>query len=89
MGISSGDFEKAPTTLLDDEAGGLSTARRSRVLRQKSTLEQAITAVRHRTVHSTDCLSNRGALAMIFKVAQAAENSWRGLDGQNQLPKNT
>ena len=27
------------------------------------------------------------ALAMIFKIAQAAEKSWRRLDGQNQLSK--
>ena len=24
---------------------------------------------------------------MIFKLAQAAEKTWRRLDGQNQLPK--
>ena len=24
---------------------------------------------------------------MIFKLAEAAEKSWRGLDGHNQLPK--
>jgi hypothetical protein len=33
------------------------------------------------------CLSNKTALAMIFKLAQATEKSWRRLDGQNQLPK--
>jgi hypothetical protein len=27
------------------------------------------------------------ALAMIFKLAQAAEKSWRRLRGRNQLPK--
>jgi len=26
-------------------------------------------------------------LAMIFKLAEAAERSWRRLDGPNQLPK--
>jgi hypothetical protein len=43
--------------------------------------------VRHRTVRSKGCLSNRTALAMIFKLAEAAEKSWRRLDGHNQLPK--
>jgi hypothetical protein len=43
--------------------------------------------VRHRTVRSKGCLSNKTALAMIFKLAQAAEKHWRRLDGQNQLPK--
>jgi hypothetical protein len=33
------------------------------------------------------CLSNKTALAMIFKLAEAAEKSWRRLDGHNQLPK--
>jgi putative transposase len=29
----------------------------------------------------------KSALAMIFKLAEAAEKSWRRLDGHNQLPK--
>ena len=33
------------------------------------------------------CLSNKTALAMVFKLAQAAEKHWRRLDGQSQLPK--
>jgi putative transposase len=32
-------------------------------------------------------LSNRTVLAMIFKLAEAAQKSWRRLDGHNQLPK--
>ena len=43
--------------------------------------------VRHRTVRSKGCLSNKTALAMIFKLAEAAEKSWRRLDGHSQLPK--
>jgi putative transposase len=39
------------------------------------------------TVRSKGCLSNKTALAMIFKLAEAAERSWRRLDGRNQLPK--
>jgi hypothetical protein len=42
--------------------------------------------VRHRTVRSKGCLSNKTALAMIFKLAEAAEKSWRRLDGHSQLP---
>ncbi len=42
---------------------------------------------RHRTVRSKGCLSNKTALALIFKLAEAAEKSWRRLDGHNQLPK--
>ena len=43
--------------------------------------------VEHRTVRSKGCLSNKTALAMVFKLAQAAQNSWRRLDGHNLLPK--
>jgi hypothetical protein len=43
--------------------------------------------VRHRTVPSKGCLSNKTAIAMIFKLAEAAEKSWRRFDGHNQLPK--
>ena len=43
--------------------------------------------MRHRTVRSKGCLSNKTALAMIFKLAEAAERSWRRLNGHNQLPK--
>jgi len=46
-----------------------------------------IESSRHRTVRSKGCLSNKTALAMIFKLAEAAEKSWRRLNGPNQLPK--
>jgi hypothetical protein len=38
-------------------------------------------------VGSKGCLSNKTALAMIFKLAEAAEKSWRRLDGHSELPK--
>jgi hypothetical protein len=38
-------------------------------------------------VRSKGCLSNKTALAMIFKLAEAAEKSWHRLNGHNQLPK--
>ena len=43
--------------------------------------------MRHRTIRSRGCLSNKTALAMIFKLAQAAEKSWHRLRGYDQLPK--
>src|SRR5438093_6156836 len=43
--------------------------------------------VRHRTIRSKGCLSNRTTLAMVFKLLDAAQKSWRRLDGTNQLPK--
>jgi putative transposase len=51
-------------------------------LRTTNVIESTFAFVRHRTVRSKGCLSNRTALAMIFKLAEAAENSWRRLDGQ-------
>ena len=56
-------------------------------LRTSNVIESAFATIRHRTVRSKGCLSNKTALAMIFKLAQAAEKSWRRLDGHNQLPK--
>jgi transposase-like protein len=56
-------------------------------LRTTNPIESTFATVRHRTVRSKGCLSNRTALAMTFKLAQAAEQSWRRLDGHNQLPK--
>ena len=50
-------------------------------------IESSFATVRHRTVRSKGCLSNKTALAMIFKLAESAEKSWRRLDGHNQLPK--
>jgi len=56
-------------------------------LRTTNVIESSFATVRHRTVRSKGCLSNKTALAMIFKLAEAAERSWRRLDGHNQLPK--
>ena len=56
-------------------------------LRTSNPVESTFATVRHRTVRSKGCLSNKTALAMVFKLAQAAEKHWRRLDGQNQLPK--
>ena len=56
-------------------------------LRTTNFIESVFATVRHRTVRAKGCLSNKTALAMIFKLAEAAERSWRRLDGHNQLPK--
>jgi putative transposase len=56
-------------------------------LRTTNVIESSFATVRHRTVRSKGCLSNKTALAMVFKLAEAAEKSWRRLDGHNQLPK--
>jgi transposase-like protein len=56
-------------------------------LRTTNPIESTFATVRHRTIRSRGCLSNKTALAMIFKLAQAAEKSWHRLRGHNQLPK--
>ena len=56
-------------------------------LRTTNPIESTFATVRHRTARSKGCLSNRTALAMVFKLVEAAQKSWRRLDGHNQLPK--
>jgi putative transposase len=41
----------------------------------------------YRTVRSRGCVSNKTALAMIFKLTQAAKKRWHRLRGNRQLPK--
>ena len=50
-------------------------------------IESTFATVRHRTIRSKGCLSNKTALAMVFKLVEGAQKSWRRLDGHNQLPK--
>src|SRR6185436_12209699 len=56
-------------------------------LRTSNPIESTFATVRHRTIRSKGCLSNKAALAMVFKLVDAAQKSWRRLDGHNQLPK--
>jgi transposase-like protein len=56
-------------------------------LRTTNPIESIFATVRHRTIRSRGCLSNKTALAMIFNLAQAAEKSWHRLRGHDQLPK--
>jgi Transposase, Mutator family len=42
-------------------------------LRTTNVIESSFATVRHRTVRSKGCLSNKTALAMIFKLAETAE----------------
>ena len=56
-------------------------------VRTTNPIESTFATIRHRTVRAKGCLSNKTALAMIFKLAEAAEKGWRRLDGHHQLPK--
>ena len=84
-------YEKAVECLIKDRNALLAfydfPAEHWKHLRTTNPIESSFATVRHRTVRSKGCLSNKTALAMIFKLAEAAEKSWRRLDGHNQLPK--
>jgi putative transposase len=84
-------YEKAVACLTKDRDALLTfydfPAEHWKHLRTTNVIESSFATIRHRTVRSKGCLSNRTALAMIFKLAEAAERSWRRLDGHNQLPK--
>jgi transposase-like protein len=56
-------------------------------LRTTNPIESTFATVRHRTIRSKGCLSNKTALAMVFKLVEAAQRSWRRLDGHALLPK--
>ena len=90
-GTWSPKYEKAVECLIKDRNALLAfydfPAEHWKHLRTTNPIESSFATVRHRTVRSKGCLSNKTALAMIFKLAEAAEKSWRRLDGHNQLPK--
>ena len=56
-------------------------------LRTTNPIESTFATVRHRTIRSKGCLSNRTALAMVFKLVEGAQKTWRRLDGHALLPK--
>ena len=84
-------YEKAVACLAKDREALLAfydfPAEHWKHLRTTNPIESTFATVRHRTVRSRGCLSNKTALAMIFKLAEAAEKTWRRLNGHNQLPK--
>src|SRR5262245_39359536 len=84
-------YDKAVECLIKDREALLSfydfPAEQWKHLRTTNVIESSFATIRHRTVRSKGCLSNKTALAMIFKLAETAEKSWRRLDGHNHLPK--
>src|SRR6266404_5766360 len=84
-------YDKAVACLVKDRESLLAfydfPAEHWKHLRTTNPIESSFATIRHRTVRAKGCLSNKTALAMIFKLAEAAEKSWRRLDGYNQLPK--
>ena len=84
-------YEKAVNCLTRDRDALLAfydfPAEHWKHLRTTNPIESSFATVRHRTIRSKGCLSNKTALAMVFKLVEAAQKSWRRLNGHNQLPK--
>src|SRR6202011_2772822 len=84
-------YDKAVACLVKDRESLLAfydfPAEHWKHLRTTNPIESTFATIRHRTVRSKNCLSNRTALAMVFKLLEGAQKSWRHLDGHNQLPK--
>src|SRR5512136_891294 len=84
-------YEKAAECLRKDREALLAfydfPAEHWKHLRTTNPIESTFATVRHRTIRAKGCLSNKTALAMVFKLVDAAQKSWRRLDGHNQLPK--
>jgi len=84
-------FEKAVECLRKDREALLVfyefPAEHWKHLRTTNPIESTFASVRHRTVRTKGCLSNQTALAMVFKLIEATQRTWRRLDGINQLPK--
>ena len=74
-------YDKAVECLIKDRDALLAfydfPAEHWKHLRTTNVIESSFATVRHRTVRSKGCLSNKTALAMIFKLAEAAERNWR------------
>src|SRR3979411_1232214 len=83
-------YDKAVECLIKDRDALLAfydfPAEHWKHLRTTNPIESTFATIRHRTVRAKGCLSNKTALAMVFKLAEAAEKSWRRLDGHHHLP---
>jgi putative transposase len=91
VGTYDAKYEKAVDCLTKDRDVLLAfydfPAEHWKHLRTTNPIESTFATVRHRTIRSKGCLSNKTALAMVFKLVEAAQKSWRRLRGYNQLPK--
>src|SRR5829696_2964528 len=84
-------YDKAVACLVKDREALLAfydfPAEHWKHLRTTNPIESTFATIRHRTVRTKGCRSKKTALALVFKLAQAAEKSWRRLDGHHHLPK--
>jgi len=84
-------YDKAAACLAKDKEALLAfydfPAEHWKHIRTANPIESTFATVRHRTTRAKGCLSHDTGMIMVFKMILTAQNSWRRLDGQNQLPK--
>src|SRR5260370_18072896 len=77
-------YDKAVACLIKDRDALLAfydfPAEHWKHLRTTNVIESSFATIRHRTVRSKGCLSKKTALELIFKLAEAAEKTWRRPD---------
>lgn len=56
-------------------------------IRSSNVIESSFATIRHRTDRTKGCLTRDRMLAMIYKLGQSAERSWRRLRGFEWLAK--
>jgi transposase-like protein len=82
-------YDKAAACLAKDRESLLAfydfPAEHWKHVRTSNPIESTFATVRLRTEKTKGCLSRQTALAMVFKLSQAAERSWRRLDGSERL----
>jgi hypothetical protein len=86
-GLSASTIGRLKDGWLDEHTAWQNRDLSAKHLRTTNPIESTFATVRHRTIRSKGCLSNRMALAMVLKLLEVAQKSWRRLDGHNRLPK--
>ena len=56
-------------------------------IRTTNPIESTFATIRHRTRQTKGCGSRKATLTMVFKLAEAAQQRWRRLNGSAQIPK--
>jgi putative transposase len=91
VGSYDAKYPKAAECLVKDRAALLAfyefPAEHWIHIRSSNVIESSFATIRHRTDRTKGCLTRDGMLAMIYKLGQSAERSWRRLRGFQWLAK--
>jgi transposase-like protein len=89
LGKYGAKYDKAAACLAHDREALLAfydcPAEHWKHVRSTNPIESTFATVRLRTDRTKGCLSRETALAMVFKLAKAAERHWRRLNGPDRL----